>query len=695
MKAVKDDELIWIPTCCNGCGGQTGILAGIRDGEVVKIKPNSENPIGVALTWEEFQEQKQRGGRVCLKGVHAPRQWADPERLTRPLLRKGPRGSGQWQTISWEEALALLAERLEQLRREHGPESLLWFCEDHSFIHIQEEFCRAYGTPNFLNHTNICDAGRRAGFLRVLGIERPLAHLSQARVILLLGWNPLEAVKWMYLPAALEQALDQGARLFVADPVRSKTACRGHWLPVRPGTDGALVLALCHILWRDGKYQRDFVQQYTSGWDEFAVYLQDKTPAWAAELTGLEERKIEELAALLAEYAPRVVVDAWCGVSHYSNGMETTRAVACLNALLGTIDRPGGLLWPERFKLTGRPPQPNWPQIASPAVDGRGAAYPFAHKSGSYVAAREAILSGQPYQPRAAVVVFQNLMLSLPNVEKSEAALRRLDFLAVCDVYLSETALLADLVLPGTHFYERYDLTVNWTAFPSLSLRQPVVEPRSGIWPEYEWILELARKLSLSGFDLSYQQYLDWQVKQACGLSLSELASLPGAVFNRGPTRYEKWRERPFPTESGRIQLGCDWQPPGTLPNQDYPFYMVNWKVYQHTHTRSQNNPVLLQAYGENPLWIHPETAAALGIGPEDRVRVESEYGWIESGVFLTEGIHPRVVGLAHGFGHWALGSRAKGRGAAVNRLLAGTAEAGSGQAILKECRVRLRKVDK
>lgn len=686
-------DLNWIPTCCNGCGGQTGILAGVKDGEVVKIKPNPENPIGVALTWEEFLEQKERGARVCLKGVHAPRQWSDPERLTRPLLRKGPRGSGQWQPLSWEEALELLAEKLVGLSRQYGPESLLWFCEDHSFIHIQEEFCRAYGTPNFLNHTNICDAGRRAGFSRVLGIERPLAHLSRARVILLLGWNPLEAVKWMYLPRALEQALAAGARLYVADPVRSKTASQGTWLPIRPGMDGALALALCHILVRDEKYQRQLVEHYAEGWEEFRAYLLDKTPAWAAELTGLSVEQIEELAAELAAAAPQVVVDAWCGVSHYSNGMEATRAVACLNVLLGNIDRPGGLIWPERFKLTGRPPHPDWPLIQSPAVDGRGEVYPFAHKSGSYVAAREAILSGQPYQPRGAVVVFQNLLLSLPNVEKTAAALKKLDFLAVCDVYLSETAALADLVLPGTHFYERYDLTVNWTAFPSLSLRQPVVPPREGIWPEYDWILALARRLGLPGFELSYEEYLDWQVRNTCGLSLAELKARPGAVYNQGPTRYEKWRQHPFPTRSGRIELGCDWQPPLKQPNEGFPLHLVNWKVYQHTHSRSQNNPALLAAYGNNPLWLHPLTAAELGLADGDRVRVESEYGQVECDLFITDGIHPRVVGLAHGFGHWELGSRARGRGAAVNRLLAGEAEAATGQAVLKESRVRIKKI--
>lgn len=206
------DKVQTIPTCCNACGGQTGVLAHVKDGQVIKLEPNSENPIGVANTYEAFMAEKGRGARMCPKGLAAIKQLYDPDRLIKPRQRIG---KDKWQEISWDNALDLAAEKLEGLKAKYGPEALLWFSEDHSFTHIQQDFCRAYGTPNYLNHANLCDAARKAGFKLTLGDERPIADIANAKYIFLLGWNPLAATKWAYLPAAFISAIEAGAKLMI------------------------------------------------------------------------------------------------------------------------------------------------------------------------------------------------------------------------------------------------------------------------------------------------------------------------------------------------------------------------------------------------------------------------------------------------------------------------------------------------
>ena len=690
-----------IPTCCSACGGQTGVLAYVNGNRVIKLEPNAENPIGVANTYEEFIKEKCRGARMCPKGLSAIKQLYDPERLLKPLRRIG---ENDWQELSWDEALDIAAEKLTIIRQKYGPESLLWFSEDHSFTHIQQDFCKVFGTPNYLNHSNLCDVSRKAGFRLTLGDERPIADLANSKFILLFGWNPMTAIKWAYLPAALMTAIDKGAKLVVVDPVFTATAAKaGEWIPIRPGTDGILALAMGHVIVAEGLYNKEFVDNRTVGFPEYADYVGDKNPEWAEEITGVPADTIRRLARELAT-AKSAVVDTWSGVSHYSNGTESTRAIAMLLGLTGEIDGKGNLLLPERVQPKHRQASAQWPEITAQRIDGLGSKYPFAHKSGIYIEAREAMLTGQPYQPKAAVFVFQNFVMAVPNTQKNIEAIKKLEFVMAVDVYRSETASVADLVIPGTHFLERYDLTANWVAFPSISLRQPVVKPLHGGPTEYEFIMSLAQRLGLPGFELPYEDLLDAELKGSAGISLDELKSLPGAVWNDGPTKYRKYLEKGFATPSGKFEFYSQAMADKglePLPHIDvrsgqdlgaYPLALINWKCVEHTHTRTQNNPWLMEMQGNNPLWMHPATAQRLRLKNHDLVKIESASGDGCAILKITPEIHPDVVGMSYGFGHKNMGSFAEGKGTNVNQFYEGKAENLSGQAIVKEAWVRVSK---
>ncbi|MCL4442121.1 MAG: molybdopterin-dependent oxidoreductase [Firmicutes bacterium] len=613
-------------------------------------------------------------------------------------------GDNGWQEISWDGALDIAAEKLTVLKQKHGPESLLWFSEDHSFTHIQQDFCKAFGTPNYLNHSNLCDVARKAGFKLTLGDQRPIADLANAKYILLFGWNPMAAIKWAYLPAALMNAIDRGVNLVVVDPVFTATAAKANeWVPIRPGTDGVMALAMGHVIVMEKLYNQAFIEKWTVGFQQYAEYVADKNPDWAEEITGVPADTIRRLARELAVSKP-AVVDTWTGVSHYSNGTESTRAIAMLLGLTGELDGKGNLMLPERVQPKHRKALAEWPIIKAQRVDGLGTKYPFAHKSGVYIEAREAILTGKPYQPRAAVFVFQNFVMSVPNSQKNIEALNRLDFIMSFDVCQSETAQMADLVIPGTHFLERYDLTANWVSFPSISLRQPVVKPIHGGPTEYEFIMALAQRLGLLGFDLPYEDLLDAELKGSAGISLDELKSLPGAVWNEGPTKHRKYLEKGFTTPTGKFEFYSQAMADkglGPLPHiavrsgQDlgkYPLALINWKCVEHTHTRTQNNPWLMEMQGDNPLWMNPSTAEKLGLKDNDLVIIGCAIGEGYAMLKITREIHPDVVGMSYGFGHKNMGSVAKGKGTNVNQFYEGKAENLSGQAIVKEAWVRVSK---
>jgi len=735
------DRRNWVYSCCNMCGGQSGIKVLVENGVVRKIEPNEHNPIGVANISADFEREKQRGARLCPKGNSAIKSLYDPDRLKTPLRRVGARGEGKWQPISWEEAIEEMATRLDAIRQQYGPETLIWFSEDHSFTHVQMDFCDLYGTPNYHNHSNLCDVSRKAGFKLVMGDERPLADFANAKYALVFGWNLLSATKWSHLPAIVNRGREKGMKLVVVDPVMTHTAAKAdEWIPLRPGTDGAFALALGHVIVTEKLYDAAFIRDWTVGFEQYADFVKDKTPEWAERITSVPASTIRRVARELAANRP-CVVDAWSGPGHHTNATQTIRAIAMVPALLGAYDKPGTMMIPE--KKGGKQRTLNVPKPQAPRLDGRDSKFPFAHKSGIYIETREAVLSGKPYQARAGVFVFQNFVMSVPNRQRNIEMIKKLDYVVVIDTHLSETAELADLVVPGSHFLERYDLNPNWVTFPSLGLRQPVVKSWIGGMAEHDFIMAVGRRLGLKdkngvGFEMSYEEYLDAELKAGIGIGLNELKSLPGAVWIGGPTRYEKYASpvtvpdggsvdpqtgiirdkagkpigrqekgrsyRGFETPSRKIEFysdqmaakGLDPLPvyiePEDRPTSAYPLYLTAWKQAEHTHTRTFNNVWLMEMKSDNPLWINAATARRLGIAEGDEIWIESPVAKARATAHVTEGIHPEVVGLHHGYGHWALGQVAKGKGTDDGQFLPGKAEHLSGQAVTKEVGVRVYK---
>ena len=565
----------WIPSCCNMCGGQSGILVHVVNGVVEKIEPNHWNPNNYSNISTDFFDGYtpefgcKEGGVLCPKGNAGIMQLYDPDRIKKPMKRTNPDKSvgadPKWQEMEWDAVLDEIAGKLKALRDAGEAHKLLWVSEDHSFTHIQSQFCKLYGSPNYSNHSNLCDVSRKASYRTVMGDDRPLADFLQSKYIMLWGWNPTSAIKWVYLPRVLTRAIEQGARLVVIDPYLSDTAVKAQeWVSLRPGTDGALALAMGHVIIRDQLYDVDFVQKWTTGFEEYSSYVLDKTPQWAEEITTVPAATVERLAHELATTKP-ALVDVWSGPGQHSNGVQGGRAIALLNALIGGYDRPGTMIMPDKrggTQATVTPDAVAAETLKQPRFDELGK-YPLGHSSGVYTQTFENLAEGKgPYQPKMMFCVFQNPMMSVPGVQTVAAALAKLETFVVIDTMMSESAMLADYVLPGTNYLERYDLNSHWVTWSVLGLRQPVIKPIFGQPAEYETIAALGRRLDLkeesgSQFfsvgpfsqtpieDLTawYEDYLSQELKKgAPGITLDELKALPGAVWvDAKGTAYEKY----------------------------------------------------------------------------------------------------------------------------------------------------------
>ena len=324
----------WIYTTCHMCGGTSGIKVHVVDGRVVKIEPSEFNPIGVANISTDYAEKKALGGRLCAKGNAGTRALYDPDRLKTPMKRVGPRGTGKWKAISWEEALDDVSKNLLSVREKYGPEAMFWCTEDSSFTDMQSDFNMLYGSPNFSMHSNTCDVARKASFKLVMGDDRPLPDFANTKYALVFGWNLLAATKWAHLPGIWNWGRAKGAKMVYVDPFYNQTAAKAdEWVPIRPGTDGAFALALGHEIVKNGWHDQEFINNYTIGFDKYAEFVKDKTPEWAEKITSVPAETTRRIAKELAATKP-TLVDVWSGPGHHTNATDGGRAIAMLPALL-------------------------------------------------------------------------------------------------------------------------------------------------------------------------------------------------------------------------------------------------------------------------------------------------------------------------------------------------------------------------
>ena len=661
------------PSLCEMCFWRCGILGKRQDGQLLAIEGNPDHPLNQ--------------GRLCARGLAGTQLLYDPDRLKYPLVRVGERGEGRWRRVSWDEALDRIAAGLRDTIDTHGPDSIAYFPHGKSAAYfktlMQQLSASVYSSASF----GQCRGPRDTGYKLTFGMppgspERTDFEFADA--ILLVGSHLGENVHTSHVRDFV-QAVSRGAKLIVVDPRYSVAASKADlWLPIRPGTDIALLLGLMHCLIEENLYDHDFVQKNCEGFTELKQAVAHADPRWTAAITNLPSEQIVEAARVLGRARPKTVIHPGRFTAWYGTDTQRSRALAILTALLGAWGRRGGMFLPSPMKLGGLCCDTKQAGVTKKAsfIPKR---HPFSDEGYPYQDVLNATLSDEEQRIKLWFLYGTNVLHSMPSAQRTVEALKKLDFVFMVDILPTEPALYADVILPEATYLERYDTPINVASAkqPFIALRQPVVKAMYETRDPY-WIAKrLAERLDVAGcFDCdTIADAIDRQFSEI-GTSLAEVART-GFLHGEGKPYLGANRRPRFRTPSGRIELysrqlaaaGLDPVPIYRQTRQAPEGYvrLLSGRSPYHTFTRTMNNAWLAEMAPTNPVWLNDRVAAAVALSDGDLVELENEDG-IRVGPVpakVTPGIRPDAVFLAHGWGQHSSALRvADGKGASANRLL-------------------------
>ena len=664
----------YVPTTCEMCFWKCGLIAKVVDGEVVKLEGNPLHP--------------QSRGRLCGRGQAGIGLLYDKDRLKVPMIRTGARGENRYKQASWDEALGFVADKLKAIAEKHGPEAVALFAHGSPGTYFNN-LVRAMGSANVAYPSfSQCLGAREVAWELTYGqgpnstCER--VDLANSRVIAMFGTHLGENMHNSQNQEFAE-AVGRGAKIIVVDPRYSTAAGKASmWLPIKPGTDLALLLTWINIIISEGWYDKEYVAKYTTGFDELKKSVKTYTPAWAAQETELPMRQIVEAVRDLGRYAPNVMLHPGRHFSWHGNDTQRGRAMAIINALLGTWGRPGGIWLPAKLDLppfSENPPHPEEHKDAVVFGD-----YPFAGGEGLTQVLRDATIKEDPYPIKAWLVAGTNLLKTMPKQALTRKAIDKLDLLVSIDVMPTDTVMLADVILPEATYLERHDgLYPITTREAGIALRQPAIAPMYESKPAW-WIgSELCKKMGLGEYAVkdNWEGRMRRQAK-AWGIDYDELAdtgyiSIPGSA-----APYITATNQPtFKTPSKKIELVSS-----ELEDEDFdvvpkyePIEQPKTGEYRllygrspvHTFTRTVNNQWLWELKKENEVWLNNKEADRLGVKNGEIVRLENQDRVRSEPIKVraTERIRRDCVFMIHGFGqHSPAMSRAYNRGADDQNLI-------------------------
>lgn len=658
-----------------GPGPGCGIYAHVKNGRFVGIEGMKESPLN--------------GGRNCPK-AHAASQWVySPQRLRAPLKRIGARGEGKFERITWDEALDIIAGKLEEQKKKYGPESLAILSPARrSYSEYLYRFLMAHGSPNY-GHSGICAMQNTFSFMYTLGVSVPLgpvADYRQSDLILIWGKQPVYSGSSKGGSKSIVDAKERGARIIAIKPtMEPDTALADLWVPIRPGTDAALALAMLNVVIEENLYDHDFVSQWCYGFEELRDHVQDYTPQWAETITGLPADQIKEIAR---EYATtkRAAIDAGNGLEHAPSASDAVRSIAILMAITGHLDRPGGNIvptgstmpMPKSVHLKERYTQewvdklvaPEFPKAFQPFTEGTTSAY---------FRIFESVLTRKPYPIRTIIAPGTQPTVSTRGTKRVVEALKKVDFFVVLDVMETAEMDFADIVVPLATPYETdhpFEFTPNW-----IMARNKVIEPLGEYKSMYEFWIDLGVRMGYANdfWGGNMEDCLNDQLTPL-GITIDELRAYPtGITYSMKPMEYEKYAKI-FSTKSSLLSgkpylpqgkvaiyntsfeehgfnpLPCWREPPESITGtpeltKKYPLIFSDFhtsKVYNASWLR--NIPYLREVLPYPTLQIHPQTASARGIKDGDWVLVESPHGTMKVKAEIIPGIRPDTVMALHGW---------------------------------------------
>ncbi len=671
---------------CGICPAGCWVRVGVENGRMVSIAADEGHPLAM----------------ICRRGQYAPEMVHSDDRLKYPMRRVGEKGSYEFTRISWDEAYAAIVSRLEAIKEESGPEAAAVYTGRGAFelslcdmfqpqgvaVSSASSVLFPFGSPNTMGVGALCYVSY-AMIAPHVTLGRMLVNLftdiENAELLIVWGTNPATDSPPLDLHR-LEAAVKRGAEVVVIDPRRSDTAKRtgGAWIPVRPGTDGALALGIMNVMIEEELYDEAFVRDWCHGFDELETYVQHFSPAVVETITGVDADTVAGLARRIATANGACPV-MYTGLEYSNSGIQAIRAVQTLFAISGHLDVPGGigLAMPDsQFPINRSCNIPN-PDIDRAVAREKFPLYSHyrgeSHASGLI----DSVLKGEPYTIRALIIHGASLLTSWPETALWREALAKLDFVVTIDRQLTADSAYADIVLPATTMFE---IDSYMTYGPIFRLREKLVEPVGEARNDYLIMAELAARL---GYGDRYPQTEEAVIRQALdgsGFSLETVRAAGG--WAKRPTammEYRKWEKgrlradgKPgFETPTGKFEIhstiladyGYEPLPKYTEPREGplgspsltktFPL-VFNSGARPHTDFRSQHHGVegLAVDHPEPTVEMNPGDAEIRGIQTGDLVEVATPRGAVPFRAVVTDDIVAGAVECSMG-GGTAVGSRA------------------------------------
>ena len=631
-------------SACGGCYSKCAYSAYVKDGKLNKLVGDPEHVYGV--------------GKPCARGYGWSQIAYSENRLTDPLKKNA---NGQFEAISWDQAISEISEQIKEIIATDGPQALsLVETGSVSMDFYVQRFFTALGCANMYRHGVACNLARNSGLLQSAGTGDFGGDYPNAKVIMYIGRSFADGIRPAYAEE-VKAAHDNGAYMIMVDPRYNSSAnyC-DEWVPINPGTDMALILGMAHVVVRDGLQDQAFIDAETVGFDIWAESLKKYTPQWAAEVTGISAENIERFATMMAEAAPAAFIDpGWRAVTgcSYINSGETARALACFNALLGCYNKVGGAMLfpasPALAKLEGTK------FAAPPALKEKklGAAeYPVSLYS--MVSANYLMQEAKEGKVRGIIFCQSNMVGGYSNPTELENILNEVELTVDIDVQMTDTARCCKYVLPDTTFLERDDLPWSFSyTTPCLTLRSKVIDVvHPNTKPVQDITVELAKACGVGQyFDFTLDELAAAQLEPT-GVTLEELREIgsinykdKGVDFG-GPI---KWG-----TKSGKFQFAneemtkvgltpdVNWIPPKVEPGEG-EFRLIGGKQPIHSQSWTTDILDLIQIthdYDLTRVWINASVAAELGIEDGDEVEIYNDLNTGRTRAKVTERLHPSCL---------------------------------------------------
>lgn len=691
--AAENATITEAPTLCNGCSSKCGLVATMQDGRLWTVRGSAAHPYSK--------------GTICGRGHGLAQLAYSEERITQPMRRTE---SGDFEPISWDDAFSEIGQKVKDIIASDGADALAIIQDPRpSGKYYSKRFMNALGSPNVYAHSSSCNLSKESAYQLTIGASNYSTDFGNAKMVVFIGRSYGDGIRPSSV-MSIASAAESATRIVLVDPRLNNTAIfADDWVPINPGTDLAFLLAICNVLIEEDLYDHDFVEQYTTGFEEFAAQAKEYTPEWAEEITDVPAEKIVELAEALAKAAPAASIEAgWRAVigCSYFNSFDTARAGTAVNALLGSWGQKGGALLtssPKAGSLSDTrfadPPKPE-----SKAIGAKE--YPLALASaGTNIAALEGALDG-----RIKGMFFYNSNAAKGYAQPKTWAegLEKLDLVVTVDVQMSETALLSDYVLPECTYIERLELP-EWIGGKKhfVGMRTAVLDR---VHPETKTCDEIFNGLAEACGVGEYFQFTAEELAAAqlesVGVSIDTMKK-EGVVELADP-KFE-YKVPAFKTASGKFEFKTDavgeagLNPViGYVPRKVFPkegeFAIIGGKQGIHSHTMTQNIPALnaiSRQYNMERLWMNAADAAELGIEDGDMVEVSSSEHAGQVAVRVTQRMKPGVVFLpTHYGGSSPYQTRAYQYGIALNDFIPFDAEPGVGSMMSQEVAVTVRKVE-